>query len=426
MFTILDRKQIADGVYFSKIIDGRYKTNRIAVVFYTDFDEERRADYAILPYILTDSCRRYPNLTRLTEKFSDLYGASVSDNLGCSFDSRQMTFSISCIDDRYTLSGEKLEQECCELLLDCILDPCTENGAFPAETVDIMRQELIDAIQSVKGDKRMYAAQQGALAAFPGEPCGYPINGTTEQAQAVTAQSAWNAYRSMLEHARIEVFAAGCSDFAAAEEVITRRLSGLSRLSRGKVCELSPKPSVLKEDVFRSEEHVEMQQAVLRMYFKAPKMTDRFAGAVLSMILGGMTTSRFFSNIREKQSLCYYCSCYSNRFKKTITVYAGVDSANVAKTERAVMKEFMNVSMMGVTEEELEHAKLEIIESTRAVYDSAGALSSWYSSQITDEKMLTPEEFAAGVSEVDAKRVMDACRQYCLDTVYTLYPEEVQ
>ena len=72
MFIILDRKQIADGIYFSKIIDGRYKTNRISIAFYTDFDEERRADYAILPYILTDSCRRYPNLTRLTEKFSDL------------------------------------------------------------------------------------------------------------------------------------------------------------------------------------------------------------------------------------------------------------------------------------------------------------------------------------------------------------------
>ena len=344
MFIILDRKQIADGIYFSKIIDGRYKTNRISIAFYTDFDEERRADYAILPYILTDSCRRYPNLTRLTEKFSDLYGASVSDNLGCSFDSRQMTFSISCIDDRYTLAGEKLEQECCGLLLDCILDPCTENGAFPAETIEIMRQELIDAIQSVKGDKRMYAAQQGALAAFPGEPCGYPVNGTLEQAQAITPQSAWSAYRSMLEHARIEIFAAGCSDFTAAEEVITKRLAGLSRSS---ICVPAPKPSVLKEDVFRTEEHVEMQQAILRMYFKATKMTDRYAGAVLSMILGGMTTSRFFSNIREKQSLCYYCSCYSNRFKKTITVYAGVDLANIAKTERAVMKEFMNIRYTG-------------------------------------------------------------------------------
>ena len=423
MFIILDRKQLADGIFFSRITDGRYKTNRISVSFFTDFDEARRADYAILPYILTDSCRKYPNLTRLTERFSDLYGASISDNLSCSFNKRQITFRISCIDDRYTINGEKLEQDCCQLLLDCILDPVTENGVFPEKTVDIMRQELIDAIESVKGDKRMYAAQQGAMAAFPGEPAGYPVNGTAEQAQAVTAQSAWEAYRSMLEHSRIEIIAAGRSDFTAAEKLLAERLGGLRRSG---ICVPAPSPSALKEDVFRSEERVEVQQAILRMYFKAPKLQDRYAASVLSMILGGMTTSRFFENIREKQSLCYYCSCYSNRFYKTLTVYAGVESGNLAKTERAVMKEFMNICMMGVTDEELEHAKLEIEESTRAVYDSASGLSGWYLSQITDDRMMTPEEYSAEIRAVDSKRVMEACRQYSLDTVYTLMPEEVQ
>ena len=137
MTDILDRKQLSDGIFFSRITDGRFKTNRISVTFYNDFSADRRSDYAILPYILTDSCRRYPNLTRLTEKYSDLYGASVSDNLGCSFDRRSMTFTISSIDDRYTLDGERLEEECCELLLDCILDPVLENGAFPAESVEM-------------------------------------------------------------------------------------------------------------------------------------------------------------------------------------------------------------------------------------------------------------------------------------------------
>ena len=86
----------------------------------------------------------------------------------------------------------------------------------------------------------------------------------------------------------------------------------------------------------------------------------------------------------------------------------------------------MNICMMGVTDEELEHAKLEIEESTRAVYDSASGLSGWYLSQITDERMMTPEEYSAEIRAVDSKRVMEACRQYSLDTVYTLMPEEVQ
>ncbi len=423
VLNILDRKQLSDGIFFTKITDGRYKTNRIAITFYTEFSEERRGDYAILPYLLTDSCRRYPNLTRLTEKYSDLYGASVSDNLGCVFDSRSMTFSISSIDDRYTLNGERLEEECCKLLLDCVLDPITENGGFEPSAVEIMRQELIDAIESIKGDKRSYAAQQGAMAAFQGEPCGLPVNGTVEQAEAVTPQSAYSAWKSMLEHGRIEIFAAGCSDFSVSESILAERLGGLERSG---VYPLSPRVSPLKPDVLRTSESMPMQQSILRMYFKAPKLTDRYAGAVLSLILGGMTTSRFFTNIREKQSLCYYCSSYSNRFKKTITVYAGVDAANLVRTESAVMTEFMNICVNGVTEEELEHAKLDLIENARAVYDSAGAVSSWYSSQITDPEMLTPEKFIDGVRQVTAQRVTEACRLYSLDTVYILSPEEVR
>lgn len=423
MTDILDRKQLSDGIFFSRITDGRFKTNRISITFYNEFIEGRRSDYAILPYILTDSCRNYPNLTRLTERYSDLYGASVSDNLGCSWDRRSMTFTISSIDDRYTLNGEKLEEQCCNLLLDCLLDPVTDNGAFPADSVEIMKQELIDAIESVKGDPRSYAAQQGAIAAFEGEPCGLPVNGTAEQARAITPQSAYSAYRDMLEHSRIEIFCSGCSDFSVSERIFAQRLETVQRSG---VCELSPTPSPLKDVICRKSEKFGTQQAILRMYFKAPQLTDRYAGAILSMILGGMTTSRFFTNIREKQSLCYYCSCFSNRFKKTITVYSGVDPANVAKTEHAVMSEFMNVCMRGITEEELEHAKLELAESARAVYDSPSALSSWYSSQVTDPEILTPEQFAEGARKVTARQVMEAARIYALDTVFTLSPEEVE
>lgn len=423
MTDILDRKQISDGIFFSRITDGRFKTNRISITFYNEFIEGRRSDYAILPYILTDSCRNYPNLTRLTERYSDLYGASVSDNLGCSWDRRSMTFTISSIDDRYTLNGEKLEEQCCNLLLDCLLDPVTDNGAFPADSVEIMKQELIDAIESVKGDPRSYAAQQGAIAAFEGEPCGLPVNGTAEQARAITPQSAYSAYRDMLEHSRIEIFCSGCSDFSVSERIFAQRLETVQRSG---ICELSPTPSPLKDVICRKSEKFGTQQAILRMYFKAPQLTDRYAGAILSMILGGMTTSRFFTNIREKQSLCYYCSCFSNRFKKTITVYSGVDPANVAKTEHAVMSEFMNVCMRGITEEELEHAKLELAESARAVYDSPSALSSWYSSQVTDPEILTPEQFAEGARKVTARQVMEAARIYALDTVFTLSPEEVE
>lgn len=162
----------------------------------------------------------------------------------------------------------------------------------------------------------------------------------------------------------------------------------------------------------------------MRMYFKAPDMGDRYAGSLLSMVLGGMTTSRFFSNIREKQSLCYYCSCFSNRFKRVITAYAGVDPQNVEKTREAVLAEFKDICENGVSEDELARAKLEIVNDAKSVYDSVNAISSWYSAQLMDDELLTPEDFIAEIQKVTPQRVQAACRKYSPDSFYTLIPEE--
>ena len=422
---IYERKQIGDGIWFSRITDARYKVNRIAVAFYTDIDDgvHSRADYAVVPYILVDSCEKYPDYSQLSLRFSELYGASMSDSTTVLGDVRSTSLSVVTIDDRYALEGEKLERESCELLLECLLNPLMENGVFSAETTGLMQGELIDAIDSVINDKRNYAAQKGAEYAYKGEPWEQSIQGTHEEAENITPQSAYSAYRYMLEHGRIEITAVGCSDFSESEKLLTE---AFTKLQRGDICSLKCKPSGLKSELMDITEDMQMQQAVTRMYFKAPEMEDRFAGMLLSMVLGGMTTSRFFLKIREQQSLCYYCSCFSNRFKRVITAYAGVEPQNVERTREAVLAEFADICENGVTEDELSRAKLEIINDARSVYDGAKAIATWYGTQIMDDAVYTPEEYIEEVRKVTPERVQAACRHYRPDTFFTIMPQEGQ
>ena len=112
----------------------------------------------------------------------------------------------------------------------------------------------------------------------------------------------------MLERGHIEIYGSGRSDFAESEKILSELFAGIDRGKGGEICSLCAKPSALKPQPRYVTEYFPMQQAITRMYFKAPDMDDRFANVLLGMILGGMTTSRFFENIREKQSLCYYCS----------------------------------------------------------------------------------------------------------------------
>ncbi len=381
-----------------------------------------RSDYAAAAYILTDCCKKYPSYSALSRHLSDLYDASLSSaTVFSQWDKRLTLLRSGVLDNRYALHGEDLEKEMCGLLRECILFPNAENGAFDENVTSLMKAELIDAIDSVINDKSAYAAQNANKTAYIGEPMALSPNGTHEQAVRVTARSAYDAYRRIPERAHVEIFAAGSGDFSEAEEILT---GVFSEIQRNNVCELTVKPSVLKPEPVYVSDKLPMQQAILRMYFKAPELSDRYALTMLSVILGGMTTSRFFENIREKQSLCYYCASNPHRSKRVITAYAGVEPRNIKRTEEAILHEIEDIRQNGVTDEELDTARLELGNQISTLYDSAAALINWHVNQITDDKILSPEEFRAEIAKVDSARIQAAARQLTLDTVYTLSGED--
>ncbi len=392
-------------------------------MLYTAFDEIPRADYAAAEYILADCCEKFPSCSALSKRLAELYGASLSSRTSLSWSGTRCTgFFASVLDDRYALDGEeKLEREMCDILCECLLNPKAENGAFDKQVTALQKAQLIDDIDSIINERSAYAAQRANMTAFKGEPFEQPVTGSHEQAEKVTAQSAYSAYRKMLKTARIDILCAGASDFSDAEKVFSERFSKIERCD---IYEFEKKPSALKSAPETVRDTLPMQQAILRMYFKAPNIDDRFANSLMCLILGGMTTSRFFVNIREKQSLCYYCNCMGNRFLRSMTAAAGVEPCNIERAKDAVLAELRGICENGVTEEELKSAKLELYNTLSSMGDNPAAMVSWYHSQRLDDEMLSPEEYFARIEEVDAKRVRAAAREYTLDTVYTLCPPD--
>lgn len=351
-----------------------------------------------------------------------MYDASLASNTIFSpWDQRCVVINASVLDNRYALGGENLEAEMCGLIRECLLSPNVKDGAFDETVTELMRNELIDTIDSSINNKSTYAARNANKTAFRGEVLELPALGTHDEAEKVTAQSAYAAYRKILETSRVEIFVSGCSEFDDAKRIFTEMFA---KIPRHDICGLSCLVSPLKPQPEYVSDHLSMQQAIIRMYFKAPECDDREAFAMLAMILGGITTSRFFTNIREKQSLCYYCSCVSYKYKRTIAAYAGVEPENITRCEEAVFAELRDIAENGVTEEELHTAKLEYFNQICTLRDNTNSMVSWYFNQLTEDKIYAPEEFRERIAAVDCARVQAAARLFKPDTVYTLSGEE--
>lgn len=384
----------------------------------TDFDDTSRADFSAASYILTDSCKKFTQYKELSKHLFNLYNASLTSNTSFSvWNQRDTVINASVLDNRYALNGENLEAEMCELIRECLLFPNANGSAFDETVTSLMKAELIDTIDSVINDKSAYAMRQAAEIAYRGETAERGSLGTHEEAERVTAQSAYAAYRKILESARVEIFACGSSEFEDAKRIFTEMFE---QIPRHDICELTTSISPLKPEPEYFNDSLKMQQAIIRMYFKAPDCADDEARALLTMILGGITTSRFFMNIREKQSLCYYCAANSHKYRRTLTAYAGVEPDNIERCEQAILAELADICENGVSDEELHTAKLEYHNRISTLYDSMGAMISWYLNQLTEEKILTPEEYREKINAVDSARIQAAARLFKLDTVYTL------
>jgi predicted Zn-dependent peptidase len=86
---------------------------------------------------------------------------------------------------------------------------------------------------------------------------------------------------------------------------------------------------------------------------------DRFALGLLSIILGGNTSSRLFVEIREKRGLAYGVHTDVETYQDCgyLATQSGVDHGKLAETIKIILKEYKKIANEKVSDQELKKAK---------------------------------------------------------------------
>ena len=147
---------------------------------------------------------------------------------------------------------------------------------------------------------------------------------------------------------------------------------------------------------------------------------DRYSMLVAISLYGGTASSRLFKNVREKQSLCYYCSASFNWFTSSLTVDSGVEHENVENLINATRKELSDLIDGEITNEELNEVKLTIKNGLITNYDSLHGLEAWYLNEILRNSNKTPEEVIDLVSAVKINDIKEILKTLHLNVIYTI------
>lgn len=415
------REIIGDNIGFSTITDEKFNTCSLYVRFITELGIETAPLNSVISALPSMSNSKYRTIGELSNAVDELYGANINSFSSKRGDVQIIGLSASWICNRFALENEDITAEMLDIIHDCIFSPNTENGGFDSKTFRISQKNIIDGIKSELNDKRVYSVSKAYRIAFRGEPAGCRNRGTVEQVEKITPESALKAYRNLLETAQVEIFYVAPEENGTVAEMFRKSFAEISRNSREyTVCSKSP----LKEVPENVTEEFDVNQSKMVIALKSDS-DDTFAADMFSMILGGTPVSKLFVNIREKMSLCYYCSSNFYAEKHTIMIESGVDKANIDKAYSEILRQVDEIRNGNITDEEIQAVLLMFCNAYSSVGDTPSSYFSWYFGRLCLGDSITPQEYLQKLGEVTKERIIRSAESFRLDSSYYMINKEI-
>lgn len=413
------RTEILPGVYLTAVQSDKFKTGCFSLNLLRPMKKEEAAANALIPSVLLRGSETCPDIASISAKLDELYGASVGTLVRKKGEVQLVGFYCDYVQDEYV--DEPVFAPVMAFLAELLLHPRLENGAFPEAVVDSEKLNLENAMLSRINDKRTYAASQLIRTMCAGQPYGIPRIGDPDDLKNITAKSLYAHYRDLLATSRVELFYMGSLSPAAVTKVLQTVLAELPRAEVFVPVGTTPAPAA--RPVQEKTERLDVTQGKLSLGFftDITAKDPRYPALVLAAtVFGGGATSKLFTNVREKMSLCYYASASFEKFKGVLSVSSGVEFSKLETAKTEILRQLEACKAGDITDDELESARGYLVSDLKIAMDSPGRLDDYYMGQILLEQDGTMEDLASAIARVTKQEAADAIQALRLDTIYAL------
>jgi predicted Zn-dependent peptidase len=261
-----------------------------------------------------------------------------------------------------------------ELFADVVLRPHLADDEV--EPIRALTLQNLRGLDDDPGTKVIYELRKRH---FP-DPWGRPSPGTPEDVAALTPEELRAFHRRTYRPNGAILGVAGAIDWPSLHDAVGR-LFGDWRPS--------PAPAVTEGPTGPKRDHILRETQQIQIALAYPTATidhaDYYRARAATTILGGYSSARLFTEVREKRGLCYsvYASYESQRDRAAVLCYAGTSVDRAQETLDVTLEEIERLSRHGVTFEELETMraglKSSLIMAQESSMSRSGSLTTdWY------------------------------------------------
>lgn len=266
----------------------------------------------------------------------DALGAEIN-----AFTSKEYTcYYARCVDD-------KLE-EALRVLSEMVID-----SSFEQEAIDTEREVVIEEIARSEDAPDDYVFELFSQSHLPSHPLGLPVLGTRERV-ASYCHADCAAFHEQHYHAgNLVLAAAGNLDHRVIVELAQQFFSSMKP---GVKAQRALQEATFGTGLFAAQRETEQAHIVYGVPWLPAGDPRRYAGAVLTSLLGGSMSSRLFQEVREKRGLVYsiYATQAAYQGVGQWCIYAGTRPSNIEEVLTLIRTELLRLANETLDKDELQ------------------------------------------------------------------------
>lgn len=229
------------------------------------------------------------------------------------------------------------------------------NSTFPEEEIKKESNVICEEIKLHKDNPRRYAINKIKEKLYS-PPFGLPIIGKAEIVKKISREKLIEKHAKIYTPENTILCIVGNNNI---EEIIKIAKENIIKENKGK----SIVPKIIKINSKETETRKGIEQTNIAIGFHFPNLIkeERYAADIFSVILGQGMSSKLFTEIREKEGLCYDIRTIKDEGKNYsyLLIYIGTNKENKEKAISLSIEQFKK--MKNLTKQELEETKKQII-----------------------------------------------------------------
>ena len=396
----------------------KFKTVNVKVIFSKAVEKENITIQNFLGDMLTYSCKKYNTQKDFSIAMQDLYAIKIfssSYRLGKLYNT---DINATFLNEKYTEKG--MFEKSLELLREVVFNPNIEDNAFESSSFDVIKKSNLNQIKSVKENLRKYSLIKMLETMDDNEVFSYHGYGYIEDLEKITKENLYEYYLEFINKTKVDIYVLGDIDFEKTKKIVNKlfkfptfKMKNNDLVITHKKIRKVPKEAFEQMDISQSKLSVGCKIEDISEYEK------NYCLPIYSMILGGGSSSKLFTSVREKNSLCYYISASANKLDNILFITSGIGAKNYDKCIKLIKEEMKNMEKGKISEDELEKAKIQYITLLDELYeDPYQIISYYYSMQFLNKDDYNKRKQNINlISYDDIKRIS---KKIHLDTIFLL------